>query len=246
MRCTPTGASVMLEVVSEAADAELRSIEAARSLGVDWILGGTHADEALAVLAGSPARVLPIPGHHRGSPQPASGHGREHRRGCRAPHSARRRARTGPAGVSLRRGRGGGGCCDGRRVRRPGHRRRQRRLPGADRDAGASRASGATPSAVPSSRASCRAGRASPTRSARCSPSPRRPTHGAEPLMRRLASRPADPVSHAPEGSSAAEHALARGRLARLAEPRASPSRRVRSGMHPGDVRQPARARSGQ
>ena len=58
----------MLEVVSEAADAELRSIEAARALGVDWILGGTHADEALAILAGSPARYCPFPGTIVGHP----------------------------------------------------------------------------------------------------------------------------------------------------------------------------------
>jgi hypothetical protein len=62
------GRVVMLEVVSEAADAELRSIEAARALGVDWILGGTHAEEALNVLAGSAARYCPFPGTIVGHP----------------------------------------------------------------------------------------------------------------------------------------------------------------------------------
>ncbi len=62
------GRTVMLEVVSEAADAELRSIAAARTLGVDWILGGTHADEALAILAGSTARYCPFPGTIVGHP----------------------------------------------------------------------------------------------------------------------------------------------------------------------------------
>ena len=62
------GRVVMLEVVSEAADAELRSIEAARQLGVDWILGGTHAQEALAILAGSPSRYCPFPGTIVGHP----------------------------------------------------------------------------------------------------------------------------------------------------------------------------------
>lgn len=62
------GREVMLEVVSEAADAELRSIEAARTLGVDWILGGTHAEEALAILAGSSARYCPFPGTIVGHP----------------------------------------------------------------------------------------------------------------------------------------------------------------------------------
>lgn len=62
------GRTVMLEVVSEAADAELRSIEAARSLGVDWVLGGTHAEEALAVLGDSGARYCPFPGTIVGHP----------------------------------------------------------------------------------------------------------------------------------------------------------------------------------
>ena len=62
------GRVVMLEVVSEATDAELRSIEAARHLGVDWILGGTHADEAVAILAGSRARYCPFPGTIVGHP----------------------------------------------------------------------------------------------------------------------------------------------------------------------------------
>ena len=62
------GREVMLEVVSEAADAELRSIQAARTLGVDWILGGTHAEEALAILAGSAARYCPFPGTIVGHP----------------------------------------------------------------------------------------------------------------------------------------------------------------------------------
>jgi hypothetical protein len=62
------GRTVMLEVVSEAADAELRSIAAARTLGVDWILGGTHADEALEMLAGSSARYCPFPGTIIGHP----------------------------------------------------------------------------------------------------------------------------------------------------------------------------------
>ena len=38
------------------------------TLGVDWILGGTHADEALAILAGSPARYCPFPGTIVGHP----------------------------------------------------------------------------------------------------------------------------------------------------------------------------------
>jgi len=58
----------MLEVVSETADDELRSIEAARRLGVQWVLGGTHPDEALSILAGSGARYCPFPGTVIGHP----------------------------------------------------------------------------------------------------------------------------------------------------------------------------------
>ena len=63
------GREVFLEVVSERAEDELRSVEAALDIGVDWLMGGTHADEALAILdgvgpAGTPGRprYCPFPG----------------------------------------------------------------------------------------------------------------------------------------------------------------------------------------
>jgi hypothetical protein len=63
------GREVFLEVVSEHADDELRSVEAALDIGVDWLMGGTHADEALAILdqvgpPGTPGRprYCPFPG----------------------------------------------------------------------------------------------------------------------------------------------------------------------------------------
>jgi len=63
------GREVFLEVVSERAEDELRSVEAALDIGVDWLLGGTHPDEALAVLdrVGAPGtpgrpRYCPFPG----------------------------------------------------------------------------------------------------------------------------------------------------------------------------------------
>lgn len=62
------GRVTMLEVVSESAADELRSIEAARRLGVQWILGGTHPEEALPILAGSDARYCPFPGTVIGHP----------------------------------------------------------------------------------------------------------------------------------------------------------------------------------
>jgi hypothetical protein len=62
------GREVMLEVVSERADDELRSIAAAREIGVDWVLGGTHADEGLEALAGAGVRYCPFPGRIIGHP----------------------------------------------------------------------------------------------------------------------------------------------------------------------------------
>jgi hypothetical protein len=64
------GREVMLEVVSEDKDDELRSIHAALEIGVDWLLGGTHPDEALEVLAGGDGgiRYCPFPGRVIGHP----------------------------------------------------------------------------------------------------------------------------------------------------------------------------------
>lgn len=67
-RMQADGREVMLEVVSERTEDELRSIEAALDIGVDWILGGTHPDEALRILDGSPARYCPFPGRVIGHP----------------------------------------------------------------------------------------------------------------------------------------------------------------------------------
>ena len=62
------GREVMLEVVSERPEDELRSIAAAIDIGVDWVLGGTHADEALVALDGAPVRYCPFPGRIIGHP----------------------------------------------------------------------------------------------------------------------------------------------------------------------------------
>jgi len=56
------GLEVMLEVVSTSKEDELRSIAAAGEIGVDWVLGGTHPRDGLAVLAGSKAHYCPFPG----------------------------------------------------------------------------------------------------------------------------------------------------------------------------------------
>lgn len=62
------GREVMLEVVSERAEDELRSIATAADIGVDWVLGGTHPDEALAALDGAEVRYCPFPGTVVGHP----------------------------------------------------------------------------------------------------------------------------------------------------------------------------------
>jgi hypothetical protein len=63
------GREVFLEVVSERPEDEIRSVEVALEIGVDWLLGGTHPDEAIAILdrvgpPGTPGRprYCPFPG----------------------------------------------------------------------------------------------------------------------------------------------------------------------------------------
>ena len=67
------GREIMLEVVSERPEDELRSIRAATEIGVDWVLGGTHPDEALPLLAGSGLRYCPFPGTVVGHPSQLRG-----------------------------------------------------------------------------------------------------------------------------------------------------------------------------
>jgi len=74
------GRDVFLEVVSERAEDERRSIEAAVEIGVDWLLGGTHVDAALEILdrigpPGTPGRprYCPFPGRVVGHPSVLEG-----------------------------------------------------------------------------------------------------------------------------------------------------------------------------
>ena len=41
------GLEVMLEVVSTSRESELVSLETGRQIGVDWVMGGTHADDGV-------------------------------------------------------------------------------------------------------------------------------------------------------------------------------------------------------
>ena len=67
------GRTVYLEVVSVSAEDELRSIRVARDVGVDIVMGGTHVEEALEVLAGSELRYYPFPGEVIGHPSVLAG-----------------------------------------------------------------------------------------------------------------------------------------------------------------------------
>lgn len=62
------GQRVMLEVVSERREDELRSARAALDLGVDYLMGGTRADEITRLIGGSPIRYFPFPGTVGGHP----------------------------------------------------------------------------------------------------------------------------------------------------------------------------------
>jgi len=54
------GMQVMLEVVSTSREDELASIAAACDIGVDWLLGGTHVVDGIALLANVPAGKRPL------------------------------------------------------------------------------------------------------------------------------------------------------------------------------------------
>ena len=68
-----SGMEVMLEVVSVTAEDELRSLRAAPAIGVDWVMGGTHASQGAAILAGTGIRYCPFPGTIVGHPSELRG-----------------------------------------------------------------------------------------------------------------------------------------------------------------------------
>ena len=67
------GCLTYLEVVSEDADAELRSVRMALELGVDCLLGGTQAASVLPLLKGSGVAYFPFPGFPSGLPTKLGG-----------------------------------------------------------------------------------------------------------------------------------------------------------------------------
>src|SRR5579871_373840 len=78
------GASPWMEVVSTTREAELRSITLGRDLGVDWLMGGVHVEEALRILEGSATRYLPFAGAPSGHPTRLGGSAPEVEAQCRA------------------------------------------------------------------------------------------------------------------------------------------------------------------
>lgn len=65
--------TVVLEVVSLSVEDELRSVHVGLELGVDVLMGGTHPDPVLPLLAGSSVRYLPFPGEVIGHPSILTG-----------------------------------------------------------------------------------------------------------------------------------------------------------------------------
>jgi hypothetical protein len=87
---------VMLEVVSTSAADERRSLEAARQIGVDWVLGGTDVETGLELLGDTDVRYCPFPGRVTGHPSVLGGTIQEI-----ADHAAALTDRDGVYGVDL-------------------------------------------------------------------------------------------------------------------------------------------------
>jgi NAD(P)H-dependent flavin oxidoreductase YrpB (nitropropane dioxygenase family) len=88
------GMEVMLEVVSTSREDELRSLRAAREIGVDWVLGGTHAREGAEILGD--VGYCPFAGSVIGHPSVLAGE-----IGAIAADAARLTATKGVDGVDL-------------------------------------------------------------------------------------------------------------------------------------------------
>ena len=67
-RIRADGRKVMLEVVATNRETELESIRAALEIGVDYLLGGRHVEDALSLLRGSQVRYFPFAGRTVGHP----------------------------------------------------------------------------------------------------------------------------------------------------------------------------------
>src|SRR5262245_18230218 len=88
-------ATSYLEVVGTTSDACLESARVARELGIDRLLGGTRAEEVLAILEDSGVEYLPFPGQPFDHPTKLRGSAGDIARDCR------RYRELGAAGVDL-------------------------------------------------------------------------------------------------------------------------------------------------
>lgn len=79
-----TGASSYMEVVSTTSERVRQSLETARDIGVDYVLGGQDLDAAREILADGLARFYPFPGKPHGHPTALGGTPDEVARDCRA------------------------------------------------------------------------------------------------------------------------------------------------------------------
>jgi hypothetical protein len=90
------GLTVYLEVVSVDKADELESIDAAKAAGVDWVLGGKFAADAVQKLAGTGIKLAPFPGRIVGHPSILEGSIEEI-----AAHAAELTSLDGVSGVDL-------------------------------------------------------------------------------------------------------------------------------------------------
>ena len=89
------GATSYMEIVSTTREACLEAARTAREIGVDRLLGGTAAEDVLAILAGSAVQYLPFPGRPFDHPTKLAGTAEDIDRDCR------RFAELGCAGIDL-------------------------------------------------------------------------------------------------------------------------------------------------
>jgi hypothetical protein len=82
-RIKDAGATSYMEVVSTSREACLRSARVARDIGIDRLLGGTHVEEVLAILAGSQVAYLPFPGRPFDHPTKLAGSAAQVEADCR-------------------------------------------------------------------------------------------------------------------------------------------------------------------
>jgi NAD(P)H-dependent flavin oxidoreductase YrpB (nitropropane dioxygenase family) len=68
-----SGRPVMLEVVSESRDEELRAVASAAELGIEYLLGGTRAKDVAPLAAAAGIRYFPFPGRVTGHPSTLEG-----------------------------------------------------------------------------------------------------------------------------------------------------------------------------